>query len=55
MTKGTTIYHGYAIATADDSSMVMAGLWETWKDPASGNEIQSCTILTWQRCTTGCR
>jgi hypothetical protein len=23
-----------------------AGLWETWKDLASGNEIQSCTILT---------
>jgi putative SOS response-associated peptidase YedK len=26
--------------------MVMAGLWATWKDPKSGSEIQSCTILT---------
>jgi putative SOS response-associated peptidase YedK len=36
----------YAIAMPDDAPMVMAGLWETWKDPASGNEVQSCTILT---------
>ena len=26
--------------------MVMAGLWAKWKDPKSGDEIQSCTILT---------
>jgi putative SOS response-associated peptidase YedK len=26
--------------------MVMAGLWAKWKDPKSGNEIQSCTVLT---------
>jgi putative SOS response-associated peptidase YedK len=26
--------------------MVMAGLWARWKDPKSGNEILSCTILT---------
>ena len=26
--------------------MVMAGLWAKWKDPKSGHEIQSCTILT---------
>jgi putative SOS response-associated peptidase YedK len=36
----------YAIAMADDKEMVMAGLWATWKDPKSGAEIQSCTILT---------
>jgi putative SOS response-associated peptidase YedK len=36
----------YAIAMADDGQMVMAGLWAKWKDPKSGNEIQSCTILT---------
>jgi putative SOS response-associated peptidase YedK len=24
----------------------MAGLWAKWKDPRSGNEILSCTILT---------
>jgi putative SOS response-associated peptidase YedK len=36
----------YAIAMADDGQMVMAGLWAKWKDPKSGDEIQSCTILT---------
>ena len=36
----------YAIAMADNGQMVMAGLWATWKDPKSGSEIQSCTILT---------
>jgi putative SOS response-associated peptidase YedK len=36
----------YAIAMADDGPMVMAGLWAKWKDPKSGDEIQSCTILT---------
>jgi putative SOS response-associated peptidase YedK len=36
----------YAIAMADDGPMVMAGLWAKWKSPASGEEIQSCTILT---------
>jgi len=36
----------YAIAMADDSQMVMAGLWSTWKSPATGEEITSCTVLT---------
>ena len=36
----------YAIAMADDGQMVMAGLWAKWKDPKSGDEIQSCTVLT---------
>jgi putative SOS response-associated peptidase YedK len=36
----------YAIAMADDGQMVMAGLWAKWKDPKSGDKIQSCTILT---------
>jgi putative SOS response-associated peptidase YedK len=31
---------------ADVGQMVMAGLWAKWKDPKSGDEIQSCTILT---------
>jgi putative SOS response-associated peptidase YedK len=30
----------------DNGPMIMAGLWATWKDPKSGNEIPSCTILT---------
>jgi putative SOS response-associated peptidase YedK len=36
----------YAIAMSDDAPMVMGGLWASWKDPKSGDEIQSCTILT---------
>jgi len=26
----------------------MAGLWENWQDPASGESLQSCTIITTQ-------
>jgi putative SOS response-associated peptidase YedK len=29
-----------------EGPMVMAGLWSKWKDPKSGDEILSCTILT---------
>jgi putative SOS response-associated peptidase YedK len=36
----------HAIAMANDSQMVMAGLWSTWKNPATGEEITSCTVLT---------
>jgi len=36
----------YAIAMADDSQMIMAGLWAKWKSPASGEQVLSCTILT---------
>jgi len=36
----------YAFAMADDSPMVMAGLWSNWKHPTSGEEILSCTVLT---------
>ena len=36
----------YAIAMNDDQEIVMAGLWETWKSPASGEEVLSCTVIT---------
>ena len=36
----------YAIAMANDGQMVMAGLWAKWKDSKSGDQIESCTILT---------
>lgn len=36
----------FAIAVADGRPMVMAGLWDRWKDPKSGNEVLSCTVLT---------
>jgi putative SOS response-associated peptidase YedK len=37
--------HPYAIATTD-GMMIMAGLWSRWKDPKSGDEVLSCTVLT---------
>ena len=36
----------YMIVPANAAEMVMAGLWETWLNPANGEEIPSCTILT---------
>ena len=36
----------YAVGMADGGEMVMAGLWSTWRNPANGEEIQSCTVLT---------
>jgi putative SOS response-associated peptidase YedK len=36
----------YAIAMEGGGHMVMAGLWSSWKNPKSGEEVLSCTILT---------
>ena len=36
----------YAIAMADKSQMVMAGLWDEWTDKKTGERIKSCTIVT---------
>jgi putative SOS response-associated peptidase YedK len=36
----------YAIVMKDRSVFGFAGLWERWKDRASGEMIQSCTIIT---------
>src|ERR1700722_11886107 len=36
----------YAVGMADEGEMVMAGLWSTWRNPANGEEVQSCTVLT---------
>ncbi len=36
----------YAIALKDRSAMALAGLWENWKDPASGEWVRSFTVLT---------
>jgi putative SOS response-associated peptidase YedK len=36
----------YAIDMADGSPMVTAGLWSSWKNPMSGEEILTCTMMT---------
>jgi putative SOS response-associated peptidase YedK len=36
----------YAIVMKDRGAFGFAGLWERWKDRASGQTIQSCTIIT---------
>lgn len=36
----------YAIAMKDGSIFAFAGLWDAWKDKATGQELQTFTILT---------
>jgi putative SOS response-associated peptidase YedK len=36
----------YAIAAKDDAMFAFAGLWEAWKDRASGQKLRTYTILT---------
>jgi putative SOS response-associated peptidase YedK len=37
----------FAVAMADDSLMVMAGLWDEWTDRKTGERIKSCTVITY--------
>ena len=36
----------YAIAMKDDSMFAFGGLWERWKDKATGKELQTYTVIT---------
>jgi putative SOS response-associated peptidase YedK len=36
----------YAIGMKDGSLFAFAGLWETWKDKTTGQELQTYTVLT---------
>ncbi|MGN6285381.1 MAG: SOS response-associated peptidase [Afipia sp.] len=36
----------YAVSMAAGPPMVLAGLWSSWRDPKSGEEVLSCTVIT---------
>jgi putative SOS response-associated peptidase YedK len=36
----------YAIALADRRLMALAGLWENWRSPSSGERVRSFAIIT---------
>ena len=36
----------YHIARRDGAPFAFAGLWERWRDPAEGRDVESCTIVT---------
>jgi putative SOS response-associated peptidase YedK len=36
----------YYIARADQQPLALAGLWDLWEDQATGDTIESCTIIT---------
>lgn len=42
----TKAKQAYADNLADNEPMVMAGLWSEWRNPANGEMVLSCTILT---------
>lgn len=44
--KGTKPKQPWRIFLRGDEPYVMAGLWESWTDTATGELLESCTILT---------
>jgi len=44
--KGQNVKQPYAIAMKDGKPFGLGGLWENWKDPASGEWIRTFTIIT---------
>ncbi len=42
-TKGKLPYYIYR---ADSDPLALAGLWASWQDPATGERVVSCTIVT---------
>jgi len=44
--RSGTVKQPYYIAFEDGEPFGMAGLWEKWRDPASGEPLESCCIVT---------
>jgi putative SOS response-associated peptidase YedK len=44
--KGSKVKQPYAIAMKDRSSFGIAGVWENWRDPASGEWVRTFAIIT---------
>jgi len=44
--RSGTMKQPYYIGFADGQPFGMAGLWERWRDPASGEPLESCCIVT---------
>jgi putative SOS response-associated peptidase YedK len=44
--KGQRAKQPYAIAMKDGSPFGIAGLWDNWKDPASGEWIRTFAVIT---------
>lgn len=36
----------YAIAMTDDSPFALAGIWDTWRDPATSAEVRNFAVVT---------
>ena len=43
---GTKVKQPYAIGMKDGSPFGLAGLWENWKDPVSGEWVRTFCVLT---------
>ncbi len=45
LTRGKS-KHPFAFARADFAPLAIAGVWENWQDPATGEWIRSCALIT---------
>jgi putative SOS response-associated peptidase YedK len=44
--KGARAKQPYAVGMKDGSPFALAGLWENWKDPSTGEWVRTFTIVT---------
>lgn len=46
MGEGRAAKQPYRVTLADGGPFGFAGLWESWRDPRTGERVESCTIVT---------